>query len=69
MNLHQIKYTKDGEARQEFSASEGAASKRSTELKKDKGVKVEGREPVEIPTDKTGLLAWLNTNATYAVAE
>lgn len=69
MNLYQINYTKDGENRHEFAASDGAASKRSTELKKDKGIKVESRNAVEIPTDKTGLLAWLNANATYAASE
>lgn len=70
MNLHCVFYTPEGEAdRQEFFASEGAASKRCTELKKIGGLlgKPE-REAVDVPTNKTGLIEWLNENAGLAKA-
>lgn len=69
MKLHQIKYEhkETGEVRREFAASDTEASKRCTALKMAaKGKPV--REPVEIPTDKAGLLAWLNANATVVGA-
>jgi hypothetical protein len=68
MKLHRITYAKDEEERQEFAASDGAASARITALKKEGGIQGKPeREPVEIPTDKTGLIEWLNTNAYLAV--
>lgn len=50
--------------RAEYFSSEGAASKRCTELRKDTAVdgKPE-RESLEIPTNRDGLLEWLNLNA------
>lgn len=67
MKLHRIKYCRDEIERQEFAASDGAASARVTVLKKEGGLtgKPE-REPVEIPTDRNGLIEWLNKNARIA---
>lgn len=64
MKLHEIKYEhkETGVVHREFAASESEASKRCTALKMAaKGKPVRG--PVEIPTDKAGLIDWLNTNA------
>jgi hypothetical protein len=47
-----------------YDASADAASKRRTALKQeDRNSKPES-DTIEVPTDKVGLLAWLNTNAT-----
>lgn len=68
MRLHKITYTADGVKRQEFAGSDSDASKRSTALKAIEGVdkKSVSRQGVEIPTNKEGLLDWLNNNATVA---
>jgi hypothetical protein len=73
MKLHRINYTitdKEHEGvlihMQAFEASDGAASKRMTEIKTTLKAELDDkptREAVEIPTDKTGLLEWLNANA------
>ncbi len=54
-------------SRQEFAASDGAASKRITEIKLKYKETLEdkpARGPVEVPTNKADLIEWLNTNAT-----
>ncbi len=70
MNIHKVTYNKGGVERQRFAASDGAASKLCTELKKDKElVGKPERKSVEIPTNKVMLINWLNENASYAVPE
>lgn len=71
MKIYQIKYgQKEGVERQEFAASDGAASKRCTELKKDADtVGKPERSAIDIPTNKADLIDWLNKNASYAVPE
>lgn len=68
MRLYEIKYeNSEGEVRREFASSDGEASKRSTALKASNvAMKKPSREAVEIPTDKAGLIGWLNQNATRA---
>lgn len=67
MRLHKITYTQNGVKRQEFATSDGEASKRCTALKMADGVdKKPERIGVEVPTDKSDLLEWLNANATFA---
>lgn len=77
MKLHRIKYTLTSGAgdtilltkKQEFAAADGAASKRCTEIKKDFKDTLDDkpeREAIDIPTDKTGLIEWLNNNASVA---
>lgn len=67
MKLHKISYIKDGEPRQQFASSDSDASKMCTELKKDNRVTEKPtRAAVDIPTDKTGLLAYLNAHCTRA---
>lgn len=77
MKIYRIKYTLASGAgdtivltkKQEFAASDGAASKRCTELKKDFKDTLDDkpeREAIDIPTDKTGLIEWLNKNAVVA---
>lgn len=65
MNIYRLKYeNKDGEARQQFAASDGAASKRSSELKASgDAMKRPERELVDVPTTKAELIDWLNANA------
>lgn len=70
MRLHRITYSAEGVPRQEFAGSDTDASKRCTEIKKTMSSVLDDkpeRAPVDIPTDKAGLLAWLNTNAKLAV--
>lgn len=70
MRLHRITYARDDVDYQEFAGSDSDASKRSTELKKEGGLQGKPeRAPVEIPTDKAGLIEWLNKNAQIAVPE
>lgn len=76
MKLHIIKYSvidpdKSGLVinMQAFEASDGMASKRVTEIKKELKDTLDDkptREPIDIPTDKAGLLEWLNENASVA---
>ena len=68
MRLYEIKYeNSEGEVRREFAGSDSDASKRSTELKKTNvAVNKPTREAVDVPTDKQGLIGWLNENATKA---
>lgn len=66
MNLHQVVYENaDGEKRRSFAGSADAASKLATDLKKT-GVAVAKpeRSAIEVPTDKAGLIDWLNEHAT-----
>jgi hypothetical protein len=78
MNLHRVTFSLADEKsgiithHQEFFGSDGAASKRMTEIKKDKKAELDGkveREPIDIPTGKVDLLAWLNVHATVVSAE
>lgn len=78
MNLHRVTYSLADEKsgivthHQEFFGSDGAASKRMTELKKEKKDELDGkveRAPIDIPTGKVDLLEWLNTHATVVTAE
>ena len=65
MRLYEIKYeNKDGDVRRQFAGSDSDASKMSTKLKAD-GVAVAKpvRGQIDVPTDKAGLLDWLNKNA------
>lgn len=68
MRLYEVKYEdKDGQVRRKFASSDGDASKLSTKLKVDGDAKAKPvREQIEVPTDKVGLLGWLNDNATFA---
>ena len=68
MRLHKVKYfPKDSEGAeqlQEFFASGDEASKRCTAIKAEHGKESEPkREQIEVPTDKAGLIEWLNANA------
>lgn len=66
MKIHRIKYSKDGVVRMKYAASDAEASKIGTALKNEG---IEGkpyREPIDVPTDKTGLIAFLNEHATVA---
>lgn len=67
MRLYEVKYeNKDGQVVRRFASSDGEASKLSTKLKADGEAKAKPvREQIEIPTDKVGLLDWLNKNATH----
>ncbi len=60
MRLHRVSYG----AKQEWFASGSLASKRKTEIMKDTGLNRNSieRDEVDIPTNKTLLLAWLNKN-------
>lgn len=79
MNLHRIEYSladKDKEGvvttRQEFHASEGAASKRMTEIKKVHKDELDDkptRESVDVPTTKAELILWLNKHASIVGVE
>ena len=54
---------------QEFAGSDGAASKRCTEIKKSMKDTLDDkpeREAIDIPTKKDELIAWLNNNASLA---
>jgi len=54
---------------QEFAASDGAASKRCTEIKKQLKDTLDDkpeREGIDIPTTKNELIDWLNKNASVA---
>jgi len=62
MKLHKITYCMGAKDHQEFAASDSEASKRCTELKKTHGISGK-RGPIDIPTDKSGLIDWLNKNA------
>lgn len=76
MKIYQIDYKvvvpeQDGVTvtHHEFAASDGAASKRCTEIKKDLKDTLDDkpeRKAIDIPTDKNGLIAWLNKNASLA---
>lgn len=68
MRLYEVKYeNKDGNVVRQFAGSDSDASKLSTKLKADgKAVAKPVREQIEVPTDKVGLIAWLNTNAAAA---
>ncbi len=70
MRLYSLTYKNlgaDGEII-EWHPSEVTAKKRRTELKKSRGKEFEGAiDQVEVPTDKNGLLAFLNVNATLKV--
>lgn len=71
MKIYRIKYTTanaDGKIskHQEFAASDGAASKRCTEIKKAKSDTLDSkpeRAAIDVPTNKAELIDWLNTNA------
>ncbi len=70
MKLHMVTYVIDDDTPAEvtlrkFAGSESDASKMATALKKEhKLIGKPEREAIEIPTDKAGLLEWLNKNAT-----
>lgn len=68
MNLHRVTYTvKDDEGvktqRRKFAASGAEASKIATALKKDdpRLVGKPERDEVDVPTNKAGLIAFLNS--------
>ncbi len=68
MKIHRITYCLDGQERQQFAASDSEASKRTSILKATKGIEGKPeRAPIDIPTDKTGLIEWLNKNASHTV--
>jgi hypothetical protein len=57
---------------QEFAASDGAASKRVTEIKRDCKDTLDDkptREAVDIPTTKADLIEWLNKHASVVGVE
>lgn len=70
MKIYRISYCRNGVPHQKFAGSDDAASKCSTELKKGKDIddKPE-REAIDIPTDKVGLIEWLNVHAHMAVVK
>jgi len=68
MNLHRVTYTVETESgeqqRRKFAASGAEASKVATALKKELGVSLVGkpeRDEVDVPTNKAGLIAFLNS--------
>lgn len=65
MKIHRIKYQDpNGIVRQQFASSDAEASKIGTQLKNDKRtIGKPYREPIDVPTDRAGLIAWLNANA------
>lgn len=65
MRLYAIKYeNKDGEVKRRFAGSDSDASKLATKLKADGEAKAKPvREQIDVPTDKIGLINWLNANA------
>ncbi len=68
MRLYSLSYpnlgSENGDKVVEWHPSEATAKKRRTELKKSRGKDFEGAiDPVDVPTDKTGLMAFLNANA------
>lgn len=69
MRLYEVKYeNKDGDVVRQFAGSDSDASKLSTKLKSEgTAVAKPVRKQIEVPTDKVGLIDWLNANA--AVAE
>lgn len=67
MRIHRINYVQSGVKHQEFASSDAEASKRCTALKMATGVTEKPtRKPVDVPTDKAGLIEWLNQHAKLA---
>lgn len=67
MNLHRVTYSQDTEdgvvQKRKFAASGTEASKVATALKKELGIALVGkpvRDEVDVPTNKAGLIAFLN---------
>jgi len=64
MKLYQVTYTDNtNTVRRQFASSDAAASQLSTKLKADgTAEKRPERESIDVPTDKNGLIIWLNEN-------
>lgn len=65
MKLYKIEYTTlEGQDRTEYKGTIANAKAAQKELERVYGKhNVANYEPIEVPTDKPGLLEWLNTNA------
>lgn len=64
MNLYKIEYTYRNRNFVAWAGTQASAKQKQKELEDEYGkYQVEDFIPVEVPTDKPGLLHWLNVNA------
>jgi hypothetical protein len=69
MNLYRIDYSDGTLARVQWEGTQAAARKAQRDLEQVHGrVNVDDFKPVEVPTDKPGLLDWLNEHASGLVS-